>query len=356
MSLISLINNELKTKFPQVYKAKNDRLSSFFTWVYSQNFKKILLSYFALILSVSTYTAFIDFDFLKIIEINFIDSVKTFTTGLITLVSMNLFVTNLLLTHLKEHREEIQSILDKKVNFKFITYFGFTLIISVLTLYFLNQNIQNENIKCNILILMFFSFISYILMLISLYNNVFNFINKNTRDEIIKSELKREFNIAFYKNYFKRRFNEEYINLMENKLNFKRYSTWNDIEGLNHYELTLTKNQYLKDINIKKISRIHKKTNTSEKYYHFLELGKLYQKNTTNKLFSLPAKENFKYKKAYIFSTENTLKDEFNQENLDILLKKVNDNTLSNRYNDLSSNLKNLEEIYNEYIELENEI
>ena len=87
-----------------------------------------------------------------------------------------------------------------------------------------------------------------------------------------------------------------------------------------------------------------------------LELGKQYQKGTEIKLFSLSEKKNFKYNKIYSFSKKASLQSEYSQEYLDKLLKKINDNTLSNKYNELSTNLKNLEDIYAEYIELENEI
>lgn len=356
MSLKKLITKEIENKFPKVYKSKNDKISNFYIWFYSKNFWSILLIYNALILIIALYSKYIDFEFLKILDIKFEDTVKTFTTGIITLVSMNLFVTNLLLTHLKDERDDIQSIIDRKVNFKFITYLGFTLIICVLCLYFFSPSITNVNVKSNILIFIFSSFVCYILLLIILYNTVFNFIHKTKRTEIVKSELNLEFYKAFYIDYFKRRFKEEYINLMEDKLNFQPYPIWQEVEGINHYTHKSSKNIYLKDISVNAVTKLSKEINNTKKYYHVLELGKQYQKDTEIKLFSFSKKKNLKYNKIYSFSKKAPLQSEYSQEYLDKLLKKINDNTLSNKYNELSTNLKNLEDIYEEYIELENEI
>lgn len=356
MSLASFIRKEIETKFPKVYKSKNNKISNFSAWIYRRSFWTIFVIYIILILLIGIYSAFIDFEFLKILHINFEDTVKTFTTGIITLVSMNLFVTNLLLTHLKDERDDIQSIIDRKVNFKFITYLGFTLIICVLCLYFFSPSIINENIKSNILIFIFSSFACYILLLVFLYNTVFNFIHKVKRTEIVKSELNLEFYKAFYNDYFKRRFKEEYKNLMEDKLSFQPYPLWQEIEGANHHIHKVSKKKYLKDISINKVSNLSKEIRNTQKYYHVLEFGRQYQKDTEIKLFSLTEKKSFRYDKIYSFSAKAQLQSEPDQEYLNKLLKKVDDNTLNNKYNELSANLKNLEDIYLEYIEIENEI
>lgn len=350
MSLKKTIKKEIETKFPKIYKSKNDSVLDFYTWVNTRNFWAILFIYFVSVLIIGLYTQFIDFDFLKILNIKFEDNIKTFTTGIITLVSMNLFVTNLLFTHLKDERDDIQSIIDKKVNFKFITYLGFSIIVCILSLYFFSPNIFNGNVKSNILIFIFCSFLCYIFLLIILYNTVFNFIHKTKRTEIIKTELKLEFHKAFYNDYYKKRFNEEYKNLMENKLNFSHYSNWREIEGIEHLKINNSKDIYLEDIN--DTSNQFDKVKNVEKFYHIMELGKQYQKNTDIRLFSVSDKIKFKYKRFYSFSTKNSFPLESHREYLDKLLKKVTDNTLTNRYTDLSTNLKSLEDIYSEYIDL----
>lgn len=356
MSLKKYINKEIENKFPRVYKSENDKISKIYNWIFKKNFGEILLIYSAFIIVIILYSQFIDIKFLKILDIKFDDTVKTFTTGIITLVSMNLFVTNLLLTHLRDERDDLQSIIDRRINFKFITYLGFTNIICVLFLYFFSPSIYNESIKSNILIFLFSSFVGYIFLLVFLYNNVFNFIHKTKRTEIVKKELNLEFYKAFYNDYFKRRFKEEYKNLLEVKLNFQSYPIWQEIEEINHYTYNPSKNVYLKDINIKAISALAKQINSSKKYYHIIDLGKEYQKDIEIKLFSLPLNRNLKFKKIYSFSSKVSFKTEYSQEYLDTLLKKVRDNTLRNKYNELSTNLKSLENIYSEYIELENEI
>lgn len=356
MSLKQSVKKEIKSKFPKVYNHKNDTILDILSWIFSRGFWAVFFIYLALISIIVLYTIFINWDFLKFFTINFDDTVKTFTTGIITLVSMNLFVTNLLLTHLKDERDEIQSIIDKKVNFKFITYLGFTLIICVLSLYFVSPSIRNQSVKSNILIFIFSSFASYILLLVYLYNIVFNFIHKTKRTEIVKQELHLEFHKAFYNHYYKKRFKEEYQQLMENELKFKSYPFWQEIVGFKHHIKKNNKNVYLDDINISAIKALSQKIGDKEKYYHKLELGKLYEKTTDIKLFALTADANVEYKNIYSFSSKNNLQSEYDKEYLGKLIKKVNDNTLSNKFNELGNNLQNLDDIYTEFIELENEL
>ena len=71
MSLKKMITKEIETKFPKVYKSKNDKISNFYIWFYSKNFWSILLIYNALILIIALYSKYIDFEFLKILDIKF---------------------------------------------------------------------------------------------------------------------------------------------------------------------------------------------------------------------------------------------------------------------------------------------
>lgn len=355
MSLKKSIKEEIQEKFPKVYSSNNDKILNLKYWIFSKNFWHLLVSYIIIIILVILYSKFIDFNFLKVLNVKFDDNIKTFTTGIITLVSMNLFVTNLLLTHLKEERDDLQSIIDKKVNFKFITYLGFTLIICVLFLYFISNSVNNENINNNILIFIFSSFIFYIFLLVNLYNTVFNFIHKTKRNEIVKAELNLEFYKAFYIDYYKRRFNEEYINIMENQLNFQRYPIWGGIQNAKHHIYKFPQTVYLDDINIKAITKLSKKLPKQGRYYHSIELNKQYKKEENITLFSLMETRKFKFDNIYSFTRNSSIQTEYSKEYLDKLLKKISDNTLNNKFNDLSMNLKNLEDIYNEYINFENE-
>lgn len=355
MSLKKKITKEIETKFPKIFNSKNNKIYNLKAFVFRENFGIIFLAYSIIILVIILYSKFLDFSFLKILKINFEDNIKVFTTGVITLVSMNLFVTNLLLTHLKEERDDIQSIIDRKVNFKFITYLGFTIIICVLCIYFFSYSINNTIVNSNILIFIFSSFIFYIFLLVNLYTTVFNFIHKTKREEIIKSELNLEFYKAFYVEYFERRFYEEYRSLMENKLNIQSYPIFRRFDKVHHCAYKAKKNVYLKDINLNEISILEKEKNNEEKYYHLLKLDKQYQKDSEINLFSSFKKINCRYNRIFSFSTKRQFHTEYSQEYLDKLLQRINDNTLSNKYQELSKNLKNLEDIYAEYIELENE-
>ncbi|HAT4001769.1 TPA: hypothetical protein I9Y90_003319 [Elizabethkingia anophelis] len=279
---------------------------------------------------------------------NFEDNVKTFTTAIITLVSMNLFVTNLLLTHLKDERDDLQSIIDKRLNFKFITYLGFTIVINILVLYFISPTISNQELKSNVLIFIFSTFIIYIFFLITLYNKVFDFIHKLKRSEIIKSELEYEFLKAFYNNFLKKEFKSRYENLMEKKLGFSEYGFFNDKE-LKAIYTPQKKDKYLKDINIKKLEKKLNRIEDMEKFYEPLELGQKLNKGQDYFFILFSQKYDKKLLDCYCLSSKSSLNEYSDNENLDRLLKKINNNTLINKHAELKDNLKSLDEIYSKY-------
>lgn len=349
MSLLKEINREIKTKFPDIYKDNNNIFFKLKSKLYSINFWQILLCYLIVIVFIVFYTKYISLDILKLINVNFEDNIKTFSTIIITLVSMNLFVTNLLLTHLKDERDDIQSIIDERVNFKFITYLGFSIILCILLLYFVSPSILIHDVKSNILIFIFSSFIFYILQLVILYNRVFNFIHKGERLQIIKQELNIEFSRAFYRNYIKSEFKKRYIQFMEEQ-SFERFSYFM-FENLTHISLKNKKPCYLKDINVQGIKDSAKKV-TSERYYYELELDNEYLENTEINLLSFSQSTNVNFTKNYIFSRKKLFAEKYNQQHLDKLLKKIDNNTLSNKFSDLKSNLSDLDEVYTKYINI----
>lgn len=356
MSLIKQINDEIRIKFPEVKKSENNWVSHLMGTFIRRSFWQTLTIFLALITCVILYTAYIDFDFLKILNINFDDSIKTITTCTITLVSMNLFVTNLLLTHLKDEREDLESLIDRKINFKFITHLGFTIIICILFLYFISPTITHENIKCNILIFIFCSFLCYILALVFLYNSVFKFINKLERSEIINSERKLELYRTFHVYYLRKRFSEIYVELMENELKFKKYESWTSVKGVKTYSLKTKNKVVLKDIKINKLKSFSESIPNDEKYYHTVKYGRLYEKDIELALFSLPEMKGYDYKKVYSFTKNVKTQSTDNRQHLDRLLGKISNNTANNKYIDLELNLNDLSKIFKAYIELEHEL
>jgi hypothetical protein len=353
MSVNKQIKDEIKIKFPEVNRAVNNWGSKLKEILIRRSFPETLTMYLALITCVILYTAYIDLDFLKILNINFDDSIKTITTCTITLVSMNLFVTNLLLTHLKEEREDLESIIDRKINFKFITYLGFTIIICILFLYFISPTITHENIKCNLLIFIFCSFLCYILALVFLYNSVFKFINKLERSEIINSERKLELYRAFHLYFFRKRFREIYDELMENELKFKQYESWTSVKGVKTYSLKIKNKVLLKDIKINKLKSFSESIPNDEKYYHPVKYGRPYKKDIELALFSLPEMKGYDYKKVYSFTKNVKTQSTDNRQHLDRLLGKISNNTANNKYRDLELNLNDLSKIFKAYIEIE---
>lgn len=354
MSLFQDIENDLKKKYPQIYNDTNKPFQRVIRTILNASFWQVFVSYILFIILSILYTKFLDFQFLKVLNINFIDNVKTFTTGIITLVSINLFVTNLLFTHLKDERDDIQPIIDEQVNFKFITYLGFTIIVCILLLYFLSPTIQNNNIKSNILVFIFCSFLLYIFQLIFLYNKVFTFIHRNKRKEIIEEALALEFAKAFHNDYLKNEFKERYQNEMESNLGFVSYSPFSaDFKSdVKYISIEKKSAVYLKDINLNGLKKNLKKNNSKEKFFSILELDQRFSPKNSHLLLlltDLPKKRAINY---FSFSKKQRLLENYNQTQLNNLLQKVENNTVKNNYFELTDNLDDLERVYELYLEL----
>ncbi len=354
MSLLKEIEDDLQKKYPQINNSRYSFIQRLDRAILNANFWQVFISLIILILLSILYSQFLNFEFLKVLKINFLDNAKIFTTGIITLVSINLFVTNFLFTHLKEERDDLQSIIDEKVNFKFITYLGFTLIVCILLLYFLAPTVQNEDIKTNILIIIFISFLFYIFQLIFLYNKVFSFIHKGKRKKIIEDALDREFSNAFKNNYLKNEFKERYQNEMENNLEFSRYSPFNpefDSE-VKYLSIEKKKTVYLKDIKLKKLKESLKNNNSKEKFFSVLELDQRFSKGKSHTVLVFTNPPDKKVINCFSFSSKQSLLGTYSQTQLNNLIQKVESNTVKNNYFELSNNLNDLERVYDLYIEL----
>ncbi|WP_298248321.1 hypothetical protein [uncultured Christiangramia sp.] len=351
MSIKKETEKELKAKLSKDYsKLKKSNNQNF--KLYNLNFGKIFVYFLIGILLVTIYTFYIDFQFLKFFEVDFKENVKTFTTGIITLVSMNLFVTNLLFTHLREDRDDIQSIIDRRVNFKFLTYFGFSIIFWILLLYFLSPSFHNNNVSSNILIFIFANFLFYIIQLVKLYDVVFNFIHKEKRLKIIKNELEIEFFNAYYRNTFKDSFNSKYLEFLK-KNDFLKYIKWNSPEDLFHFTHESKNPVYLRDINVKELDNKMKKINDKRRFYHPVEFDQEFPADQVINSLSFSNKNNLKLNKYYSFSNKPYFDNDYQLEHLERLLNKVSDNTVSNDSSNLNYNLKNMEMLYEQYLDLE---
>ena len=354
MSLLKDIEDDLQKKYPQISNTSNTFIQRINRAISNANFWQVFITFIILIFLSILYSHFLNFEFLKVLKINFIDNAKIFTTGIITLVSINLFVTNFLFTHLKEERDDLQSIIDEKVNFKFITYLGFTLIVCILLLYFLAPTVQNEDIKSNILIIIFFSFLFYIFQLIFLYNKVFSFIHKGKRKKIIEDALDREFANAFKNNYLKNEFKKRYQNEMENNLEFSRYSSINpEFESdVKYLSIEKKKTVYLKDIKLKNLKYHLKDNNSKEKLFSVLELDQRFSKEKPHTLLVLTNPPNKKVLNYFSFSSKQNILRNYSQTQLNNLIQKVETNTVKNNYFELTNNLDDLERVYDLYLDL----
>lgn len=354
MSLFKDIENDLQKKYPQIYNYTNSPFRGLNRSILNANFWHVFIVFILIIFLSILYTEFLNFKFLKVLNIEFIDNAKTFTTGIITLVSINLFVTNLLFTHLKDERDDLQSIIDDQVNFKFITYLGFTLILCILLLYFLAPTILNNDIKSNILIIIFLSFLFYILQLIFLYNKVFSFIHKDKRKKIIENALIIEFAKAFQNDYLKNEFKKRYQNEMETNLGFSTYSPFNaEFESEIKYLSIEKKNTvYLKDIKLKNLKKNLKDNSSEEKYFLILELDQRFPTGKSHPLLLFTNLPKGKVIKYFSFSNKQRLSENYSQTQLNNLIQKVESNTIKNNYFELSNNLNDLEKVYELYLDL----
>jgi len=352
MSLKKKIKNDFKTKYPEIHKDNNNLYVKFQTIIFASNFWQIFCSYLAIIFFVAFYSSYLNLNFFKILTVSFDDNIKTFTSGVITLVSMNLFVTNLLFTHLKDERDDIQNIIDERVNFKFITYLGFSIIICILCLYFLSTTIHNKDIKSNILIFIFISFISYIFLLIKLYNNVFKFINKEQRLKIIRKELMLEFSRAYYNNFIKNEFKTRYDDFILKEQSFERFPFFPDAD-ITHISISKNKTSFLNDIKTDGLKKALSKINIEKKYFHSLNIDDEFPKNKEINIYSFNGEIDLKLSKYFSFARNKKFEDKFEKQQLNRLLSKIDDNSAKNNSTALKSNLENLEEIYIKYIELE---
>lgn len=354
MSLFQDIENDLQKRYPQIYNDTNNSFQRFVRNILNANFWQVFIAYILIIFLSVLYTEFLDFQFLKVFKIDFIDNVKTFTTGIITLVSINLFVTNFLFTHLKDERDDLQSIIDEQVNFKFITYLGFTIIVCILLLYFLAPTVQNNDIKSNILIIIFCSFLFYIFQLIFLYNKVFSFIHKDQRKKIIEDALTMEFAKAFQNDYLKNEFKERYQKEMETILGFSSYSPFSSEfkSEIEYLSMEKKKTVYLKDINLKNLNKHLKDNSSEEKYFSILELDQRFSSGKSHPLLLLTRLPRKKVINYFSFSNKQRLLENYSQTQLNNLIQKVENNTAKNNYFELSDNLNNLEKIYELYLEL----
>lgn len=351
MSLIREIKNDIKSKYPDVYEINNDRLVTIQSLVSKSSFWHILALYLFCILLVILYSLFINFKCFQILSINFEDNIKVFTTGVITLVSMNLFVTNLLFTHLKEERDEIQTVIDRRINFKFITYLGFSIIISILLLYFISPTVNNNDIKTNILIFIFLSFLIYIFLLVDLYTTVFEFIHKSKRRDIVRKELEKEFMKAFYYNCLRIRFKERYTHFIKDQKGFISHFYFGE-ENLHSISFCKKKDKYLIDIDLKKLETELANIDDKEKKYLSLELNQKFPKQKSHDILLFSTKHRGKILNSYIFRNSPLIDEEFEYENIDRLIKKMNLNTLENKFESLEDNLEDLLVVYLKYINL----
>ena len=350
MSILSETKKGIKSEFPDLHRNYYDKTNKINRIISNLSFNQILLIFLSSIILVTLYTYF-NLKFLDILEIDFNDTIKILTPSVITLVSMNLFVTNLLLTHLKDDRDDLEKIINKKVHFKFITYFGFAIVLYLLVLIFTFKII--ENYKANILIFLFCSFIIFIFLLINLYRIVFEFINKSTRKSIISKELKIEFEKILYVKKVKKEFKIKYNNFF--KLNEFTLTT-SYLYGLdeqlmdkNNITVNFDKLQYFRDLKSSKLLQHLVKLKDKNNFYTNIDLDEKMPTNNDLLLISINEK-NEKLSNYFIYKDKPIFDESFEIDILNILLKKIDYNVNNNKLEALKEDLSNINSVFEKFL------
>ena len=349
--LLSLVKEDLKIKNKDLYRfynKKSNRLDSFFRNLYKLSFYKILglLMLCSIIISVFTYLN-ITWD---LINYDFKELLKTITTSSITLVSMNLFVTNLLLTHLKEERDDLEKFILNKINFVFVTYFGFSIILFLVILN-ISHEIIDDKIKSNILLFLSYCFIVFIILLIYLYNIIFKFIIKSKRNLLINKELEKEFSQNLYKHKFHVSFNSIFLNHFSEKeiktVPHNLYPWRDDLQNSVIINNKFSKDKYFRNIKLHNIKKEYKNISISE--------IKLNQKIIAgNEIFlssidpdNKKIKQN-KLKSAFIF-TNKPLFGKNDTTMIEIILDKFDKDVKNQNMENLKIDLQNINTIFDIY-------
>ncbi len=341
---------EIKRDFPKLHSSYYNIYSIILNRVTTSSFFKIAIIFFLLICIVVLYT-YSNLTFLNFLEVDFHDTIKVLTTSVITLVSMNLFVTNLLLTHLKDERDDLEKIISKKVQFKFVTYFGFSIIIYLLILNVIFKNI--EDYKTNILIFLFYCFLFFILLLINLYKIVFEFINKSSRKKILHYELNHEFDKILYVNKIKKEFVVKYDSFF-NSHTFKKtsplfFSFSNKLSTKTNVTVKFSKISFFRDLDTKRLKKILLKLNHTDNYFASLQLDDKFQIANDFLLVSIN-EDSYKIKNCFVFKETALFSDELEPEVLNILLKKLENNVKNDRLEELKEDLSNINSVLGKFL------
>jgi hypothetical protein len=348
--ILSETTKEIKRDYPNLHNSYHNTYSTILTRITNLSFFKIVIVFFCLICLVVFYTSS-NITFLNILEIDFNDTIKVLTTSVITLVSMNLFVTNLLLTHLKDERDDLEKIINRKVRFKFVTYFGFSIIVYLLILNFTFKNI--EEYKTNILIFLFYCFLCFIFLLINLYKIVFEFINKSSRKKILYFELNSEFDKILYVNKIKKEFKKKYIQFFTS-LDFKEttptfFSFDQNLVDKINVTTRFEKVNFFRDLNDKRLKKIAQKLSNTDNYFASLQLNDKFQIGNDFLLVSLN-EDSEKIKNCFIFKQDPLFSDNLEPEVLNILLKKMENNIKNDRVEELREDLSNINSVFEKFL------
>lgn len=343
MTLLKQIRIQIDNDIPDLVTKKIwwDNLTEPITKL---NFKQLIILFLIPISIIFIYN-YVDSNFLGFVEFNYDDVLKILTSSAITFVTLNLTITNLLLTHLKDDRDHFEHIIQKKVKYKFITYLGFSIIFYLVLL-----NIWGESIpqtKHDILLFLGYSFIYFILLIINLYNNVFTFILSNDRKKILNEELIKEIKIKLYTQKVKKDFNNSLDLFFEKKM-FTKSSRFLIFEDQNHNKVHINfkSTKYLTDFKIDKAEKTLKRR-ANQKVYSY-NIDSVFEMDN-DYLFASSNEDISTIKELYIFKNKPNFKLTDDQI-FKLFIKRLNKNIESGNIESLNDDFENINEIIELYI------
>ena len=249
-----------------------------------------------------------------------------------TFISVTLIVTTFLFNFLKEQLDSNIKLIVRYVNYEIVAYYGFGLIISLITQKLFSLTLSFERLK-NLLILDFYLLIIFLFLLVFLYVRIFEIIKPTKLKEVNLNDTRRicALNIFYvlYEVKSKRIIQESFVE-----------NGFQEIDNLNHFIVDeqrndlyylycedKSKDKYLNDINFKKLFK--RTSNFETKQFVPLNLGQYFPPDSDYLLLALE-KNNKKTKYNRVF---NYLLEKFkNYEFLKTALTKKYNNYLLKGY------------------------
>ncbi|WP_417861376.1 hypothetical protein [Winogradskyella sediminis] len=288
---------KLSTKFNQCLREEHNTL---FKLLRRENklflFKKKLLQrtkwyhYFLLHIILIVLAVSFSFNFSEVYILKYLNFIKIdknyadkvlheYTLYIGTFISVTLIVTTFLFNFLKEFLNSNIKLIVRYVNYEIVAYYGFGLVISLITQKLFSLTLPIERLK-NLIVLDFYLLLIFLLALVSLYVRIFEIIRPTKLKEVYLDDTKRICAIIIYyrlyeiksKKIVEASFKEKGFQEISNSAYFFSDDKRDDLNYIFNQEKN--KGKYLKDIHL---DYLFKKTKSFQiKQYVSLNLGQYF--------------------------------------------------------------------------------